>query len=80
MSHYIVLVKQVPDVSQITDNAFDPQTGILIATVWPVSSMNLDAQALHLPGTVKNTVGGYQGQAYLSDHGPPMAAEVRVMG
>ncbi len=26
MSDYIVLVKQVPDVSQITDNAFDPET------------------------------------------------------
>ena len=27
MSNFIVLVKQVPDVSQITDNAFDPETG-----------------------------------------------------
>ena len=29
MSNFIVLVKQVPDVSQITDNAFDPDTGTL---------------------------------------------------
>ena len=27
MSNYIVLVKQVPDVTQITDNVFDPETG-----------------------------------------------------
>jgi len=27
MSNYIVLLKQVPDVMQITDNVFDPDTG-----------------------------------------------------
>ena len=27
MSNYIVLVKQVPDVTQITDNAFDLEIG-----------------------------------------------------
>ena len=48
MSNYIVLVKQVPDVSQITDNAFNPETGTLVrsaaerhqrtdAQAWPLS-------------------------------------------
>ena len=46
MSHYIVLVKQVPDVSQITDNAFDPKTGNLIRTRLPSVINELDAQAL----------------------------------
>ena len=44
MSHYIVLVKQVPDVSQITDNAFDPKTGNLIRTRLPSVINELDAQ------------------------------------
>ena len=46
MSNYIVLVKQVPDVSQITDNAFDPETGTLIRTRLASVINELDTQAL----------------------------------
>jgi electron transfer flavoprotein alpha subunit len=46
MSNYIVLVKQVPDVSQITDNAFDPETGTLVRARLPSVINELDAQAL----------------------------------
>jgi len=46
MSDYIVLVKQVPDVSQITDNAFDPETGTLIRTRLASVINELDTQAL----------------------------------
>ena len=46
MSNYIVLVKQAPDVSQITDNAFDPETGTLIRTRLASVINELDAQAL----------------------------------
>jgi electron transfer flavoprotein alpha subunit len=46
MSNYIVLVKQVPDVSQITDNAFDPETGTLVRTRLASVINELDAQAL----------------------------------
>jgi outer membrane protein insertion porin family len=34
MSNFIVLVKQVPDVSQITDNAFDPSRGHRLNLSW----------------------------------------------
>ena len=46
MSDYIVLVKQVPDVTQITDNAFDPVTGTLIRTRLTSVINELDTQAL----------------------------------
>ena len=46
MSDYIVLVKQVPDVARITDNAFDPETGNLIRSRLASVINELDAQAL----------------------------------
>jgi electron transfer flavoprotein alpha subunit len=46
MSHYIVLVKQVPDVSQITDNAFDPETGTLMRGKLASVINELDTEAL----------------------------------
>jgi len=46
MSDYIVLVKQVPDVTQITDNAFDPVTGTLIRTRLTSVINELDIHAL----------------------------------
>ncbi len=39
---YIVLVKQVPDISQITGNAFDPHTGTLLRNKLE-STINADA-------------------------------------
>lgn len=46
MSNYIVLVKQVPDVTQITDNAFDLETGTLIRTRLTNVINELDSHAL----------------------------------
>ena len=45
MSNYIVLVKQVPDVTQITDNAFNPQTGTLLRNRLPSVINELDTHA-----------------------------------
>src|SRR5210317_2209819 len=76
MSHYIVLVKQVPDVSQITDNAFDPKTGNLIRTRLPSVINELDAQALSFAQHMKNIAGDTNGKVIALTMGPPMAADV----
>jgi len=76
MSHYIVLVKQVPDVSQITDNAFDPKTGNLIRTRLPSVINELDAQALAFAHHMKAISGDADGKVIALTMGPPMAAEV----
>lgn len=76
MSHYIVLVKQVPDVSQITDNAFDPKTGNLIRTRLPSVINELDTHALALAHHMKHLSGDAEAQIIALTMGPPMAAEV----
>jgi electron transfer flavoprotein alpha subunit len=76
MAHYIVLVKQVPDVSQITDNAFDPKTGNLIRTRLPSVINELDVQALAFAHHMKNISGDTDGKVIALTMGPPMAAEV----
>ncbi|MBP8604872.1 MAG: FAD-binding protein [Phycisphaerae bacterium] len=76
MSHYIVLVKQVPDVSQITDNAFDPKTGNLIRTRLPSVINELDAQALAFAQHMKHLSGDTLGKIIALTMGPPMAADV----
>lgn len=76
MSDYIVLVKQVPDVSQITDNAFDPNTGNLIRTRLPSVINELDAQALAFARYMKNLSGDARARIIALTMGPPMAAEV----
>lgn len=76
MSHYIVLVKQVPDVSQITDNAFDPKTGNLIRTKLPSVINELDAQALAFAHQMRHISGDQEGKIIALSMGPPMAAEV----
>ena len=76
MSHYIVLVKQVPDVSQITHNAFDPKTGNLIRTKLPSVINELDAQALAFAHRMRQLVGDDQAKIIALTMGPPMAAEV----
>jgi electron transfer flavoprotein alpha subunit len=76
MSDYIVLVKQVPDVSQITDNAFDPNTGNLIRTRLPSVINELDAQALAFAHYMKTLSGDTQARIIALTMGPPMAAEV----
>lgn len=80
MSHYIVLVKQVPDVSQITDNAFDPNTGNLIRTRLPSVINELDSQALAFAWRMKGLSGDTAGKVVCLSMGPPMAAEVLRYG
>lgn len=76
MAHYIVLVKQVPDVSQITDNAFDPKTGNLIRTRLASVINELDAQALAFARQMKTISNDRDGKVVALTMGPPMAAEV----
>ena len=76
MSDYIILVKQVPDVSQITDNAFDPETGTLIRTRLASVINELDSQALAFAHYMKNISSDGDGQIIALTMGPPMAEEV----
>jgi len=79
MSNYIVLVKQVPDVSQITDNAFDPQSGTLIRSRLSNVINDLDAQALAFANQMKLQSGNV-GKVVCLTMGPPMAEEVLRYG
>ena len=75
MSHYIVLVKQVPDVTKITDNAFDPETGNLMRGTLPTVINELDAQALAFADRMRS-LDPNPGQMIALTMGPPMAEEV----
>lgn len=76
MSHYIVLVKQVPDVAQITDNAFDPETGNLIRNKLANTINELDAKALAFAHDMRNKSKDISGKIVVLSMGPPMAEEV----
>jgi len=76
MSNYIVLVKQVPDVSQITDNAFDLETGTLVRTRLASVINELDAQALAFANKMRQDSGDRDGKIVALSMGPPMAQEV----
>jgi len=76
MSSYIVLVKQVPDVSQITDNAFDPESGTLIRTRLASVINELDSQALAFAGYMRQLSDDKDGRIVALTMGPPMAEEV----
>jgi electron transfer flavoprotein alpha subunit len=76
MSDYIVLVKQVPDVSQITDNAFDPETGTLVRARLASVINELDTQALAFAEYMKKISSDTKGQIVALTMGPPMAEEV----
>ncbi len=76
MSNYIVLVKQVPDVSQITDNAFDPETGTLIRTRLASVINELDTQALAFANRMRQLSGDEGAKIIALTMGPPMAEEV----
>jgi electron transfer flavoprotein alpha subunit len=76
MSDYIVLVKQVPDVSQITDNAFDPETGTLVRTRLASVINELDAQALAFANQMRRASGDSKGKIVCLSMGPPMAEAV----
>ena len=76
MSHYIVLVKQVPDVSLVTDQAFDPETGNLVRSRLPNVINELDTQALALAQSMRRLGGDPKAQVVALTMGPPMAEEV----
>jgi electron transfer flavoprotein alpha subunit len=76
MANYIVLVKQVPDVSQITDNAFDPVTGTLMRSRLASVINELDTQALATANYMKAVSGDSQAKIICLTMGPPMAEEV----
>jgi electron transfer flavoprotein alpha subunit len=76
MSNYIVLVKQVPDVTQITDNAFDSETGTLIRSRLASVINELDSQALAFANYMKKISTGPDGKIIALTMGPPMAEEV----
>jgi electron transfer flavoprotein alpha subunit len=80
MSNYIVLVKQVPDVARITDNAFDPETGNLIRSRLASVINELDAQALAFAWRMKEISGDRNARIICLSMGPPMAAEVLRYG
>ena len=76
MSNYIVLVKQVPDVTQITDNAFDLETGTLIRSRLASVINELDSQALAFANYMKKISAEPDGKIVALTMGPPMAEEV----
>jgi electron transfer flavoprotein alpha subunit len=76
MSNYIVLVKQVPDVKQITDNAFDPETGTLIRSRLASVINELDTHALAFANFMKKAGGDAYGKIITLTMGPPAAEEV----
>ena len=79
MSNFIVLVKQVPDVTKIDDNCFNPDTGTLIRAKLPSVLNDLDSQALSLAAHMRRLQDG-QGTVVLLTMGPPMADEVLRFG
>jgi electron transfer flavoprotein alpha subunit len=76
MSNYIVLVKQVPDVTQITDNAFDLETGTLIRSRLASVINELDSQALAFANYMKKISADPDGKIVALTMGPPMAEEI----
>jgi len=76
MSNYIVLVKQVPDVTQITDNAFDPESGTLIRSRLVSVINELDSLALAFANQMRREAGDRDGKIICLTMGPPMAEEV----
>ncbi len=75
MSNYIVLVKQVPDVTQITGNAFDPETGTLKRGALPSVINKLDTDALAFAGKMRQAS---PGKIVCLTMGPPMAKDILI--
>jgi electron transfer flavoprotein alpha subunit len=80
MANYIVLVKQVPDVSQITDNAFDPETGTLIRSRLASVINELDTHALAVAHRMKEISGDERAKVVCLTMGPPAAEQVLRYG
>ncbi len=75
MSNYIVLVKQVPDVTQITGNAFDPETGTLKRGALPSVINKLDTDALAFADKMRQAS---PGKIVCLTMGPPMAKDILI--
>ena len=75
MSDYIVLVKQVPDITQITDNAFNLETGTLIRSRLESVINELDTNALAIANRM-NQLSSKRGKIIALTMGPPSAEEV----
>ncbi|MFQ5965739.1 MAG: FAD-binding protein [Candidatus Scalinduaceae bacterium] len=73
MSNYIVTVKQVPDITQITGNAFNPETGTLKRGVLPSVINKLDADALAFANKMRQLS---PGKIICLTMGPPKSREV----
>jgi len=80
MSNYIVLVKQVPDITQITDNAFDLETGTLIRSRLASTINELDTHALAFANYMKKISSDHGAKIVVLTMGPPMADEVLRYG
>jgi electron transfer flavoprotein alpha subunit len=79
MSNFIVLVKQVPDVTKINDNCFNPETGTLLRAKLPSVLNDLDSQALSMAAHMRRLQDGRDTMVLLT-MGPPMADEVLRFG
>ena len=75
MINYIVTVKQVPDITQITGNAFNPETGTLKRGVLPSVINKLDADALTFVNKMRSMS---PGKIICLTMGPSMSQEVLV--
>jgi electron transfer flavoprotein alpha subunit len=79
MSNFIVLIKQVPDISKISDNCFNPETGTLIRSKLPSVLNDLDGQAMSFAAHMRRLQGG-AGKMALLTMGPPSAEEALRFG
>lgn len=75
MTNYIVTVKQVPDITQITGNAFNPETGTLKRGALPSVINKLDADALAFAHKMRKLS---PGEIVCLTMGPPMSKEVLI--
>ena len=80
MNNYIVLVKQVPDISQITDNAFDPESGTLIRSRLGRVINELDSHALGTAYEMRSKSSDESGKIVCLSMGPETAEEVLRYG
>ena len=83
MKNYIVLLKQVPDIKEIDDNAFNKDTGTLIRTRLKNVINELDAQALSFAFRLReleeeDSNNENKGQIICLSMGPGSAKEVLI--
>lgn len=74
--HFIVLVKQVPDVAKIPESAWDRQKGTLKRALLDNVVNPLDLHALTLAYRMKERLGDPQSRLIALSMGPPQAREV----